>query len=332
MGGRVPRARQNHADILEDRGDRRMRLVHGDLDGADTREGRKDRVGHRARRALQELVIGILERRDGGCHHIGIGHCVRQVIAARGFRQIGAQLEIDDKTLADLGLVIHHAMAGVDDEALDEDGVGHCFSSIAAATRSACTVSATSWARMILAPLRAAITCAAIEPPRRCCGSEGVTVEMKRLREAPTRMGRPNERNSPRRPSAIMLCSGVLPKPMPGSSTIFSRAMPALAAMSSERPKKSAMSCMMSSAGSALSRLCMTTTGTLRAATRPAMLPSRCRPQTSLAMTAPQSSAQATTSAFMLSMETGTPSATTSLSTGSRRRSSSFTVTGCEPP
>ncbi len=32
MSGRLPLAHQHHADILEDRGDRRMRLVHGDLD------------------------------------------------------------------------------------------------------------------------------------------------------------------------------------------------------------------------------------------------------------------------------------------------------------
>src|SRR5215510_2724168 len=331
MGGRVPRARQHHADILKDRGDRRMRLVHRDLDGPDARKGRKDRVGHGARRALQELVIGVLERRDRGCHHIGIRHGVGEVIAERGFRQIGIQLEIDDKALSDLGLVIHHAMAGVDDEALDEDGVGHCFSSIAAATRSACTVSATSWARMILAPFRAAITCAAIEPPRRCCGSEGVTLEMKRFREAPTSIGSPNERSSPSRASAIMLCSGVLPKPMPGSSTIFSRAMPALSAMSSERAKKPAMSAMMSIDGSALSRLCMTTTGTLRSAISLAMSVSCCRPQTSLVMAAPRSSAQEATADFMVSMETGTPSATTSRNTGSSRRSSSSTVTGFEP-
>ncbi len=59
-------------------------------------------------------------------------------------------------------------------------------------TRSACTVSATSWARMMFAPFRAAIRCAAIEPPRRCDGSDGVTLAMKRLREAPTRMGWPS--------------------------------------------------------------------------------------------------------------------------------------------
>ena len=98
------------------------------------------------------------------------------------------------------------------DDALDEDGVRHRRSSIAAATRSACTVSATSWVRMIRAPPFAAIRCAAIEPPSRCCGSDGVTLEMKRLREAPTRIGSPNERSSPRRATtwcASTTCSPV---------------------------------------------------------------------------------------------------------------------------
>ena len=43
---------------------------------------------------------------------------------------------------------------------------------------------------------------------------------MKRLREAPTSSGRPNDLSSASRAMAVMLCSGVLPKPMPGSSTI----------------------------------------------------------------------------------------------------------------
>ncbi len=81
-------------------------------------------------------------------------------------RSVG-QFEIDDETLPDLGLMFHHAMAGMDDDAGDEDGIGHCLSSIAAATRSDCTVSDTSWVRMIRAPPLAAIRCAAIEPPSR---------------------------------------------------------------------------------------------------------------------------------------------------------------------
>ena len=58
--------------------------------------------------------------------------------------------------------------------------------------------------------------------------------------------------SSSSRASAVMLCSGVLPKPMPGSSTMFSREMPALSAISSERAKKAAISFMMSMPASTL--------------------------------------------------------------------------------
>ena len=95
-----------------------------------------------------------------------------------------------------------------------------------------------------------ASTLAAIEPPMRCCGFDGETESMKRLRDSPISSGRPNARSSESRAIVVMLCSGVLPKPMPGSSTICSRAMPARAAISSERAKKSSTSAMMSSAGS----------------------------------------------------------------------------------
>ncbi len=62
---------------------------------------------------------------------------------------------------------------------------------------------------------------------------------MKRLRDAPTSSGRPKLRKVSSRAMQAMLCSGVLPKPMPGSSTIRSRAMPAVQAISSEREKNS---------------------------------------------------------------------------------------------
>ena len=74
-------------------------------------------------------------------------------------------------------------------------------------------------------------TCAAIEPPIRRSGGAGETLSMKRLREAPTRSGSPKALSRPSRAIASMLCSGVLPKPMPGSSTMRSRAMPARAAI-----------------------------------------------------------------------------------------------------
>ena len=115
--------------------------------------------------------------------------------------------------------------------------------------------------------------------------------------------------NSANRAIIVMLCSGVLPKPIPGSSTMRSRAMPARAAMSSERAKKAFTSAMMSMRRIGASRLCMTITGTPCSATTRAMSGSRCRPHTSLTIAAPCSSAQAATLALMVSIETGRPSA-----------------------
>src|SRR6185437_1870835 len=237
LAGRLPRPDQDHADIVENRGDRRVRLVHGDLDDGDAGKRRQDRLGDRAGSAFQQLVIDVLEGGGRGRDHVGIGNRVGEAIGARGFRQIGRQFEVDDEALANLGLMLHHAVAGMDHDAGDEDRIAHRLSSIAAATRSACTVSATSWVRMIRAPRCAASRCAAIEPPRRWCGSDGEITPMKRLRDAPTKSGSLNTLSSSSRASAVMLWCWVLPKPMPGSSTIFSVAMPALAAIASERSK-----------------------------------------------------------------------------------------------
>ena len=153
---------------------------------------------------------------------------------------------------------------------------------------------------------------AAIDPPSRRSGGAGDTLSMKRLRDAPTRSGRPNDFSSASREMAMMLCSGVLPKPMPGSSTMRSRAMPARSAISSEREKNAVMSAMMSIAGSAASRLCMMITGT-------AVLRHHAG-HVGIALQAPdviddgrarRPAPSRRPSAFMVSIETGTPSATT---------------------
>src|SRR6202522_515200 len=69
----LPGARQDDADIVENRGDRRVRLVHGHLDGADARKRGQYGVGNGAGGALQQFIIGILEGRRRGRDHVGIG-------------------------------------------------------------------------------------------------------------------------------------------------------------------------------------------------------------------------------------------------------------------
>src|ERR1700722_6103431 len=149
MRGMLPGAYQDYADIVEDRGDRRVRLVNGDLDGADARKRGQDGVGDGTGGAFQQFVIGVSEGCRRGRDHIGIGNGIGETIGARGFRQIGGEFEIDHETLTHLGLMFHDAVAGMDDDACNEDRIGHPWPSIAAAPRKACTVSDTSWVRMI---------------------------------------------------------------------------------------------------------------------------------------------------------------------------------------
>lgn len=77
----------------------------------------------------------------------------------------------------------------------------------------------------------------------------------------------------------------------PGSSTISESARPARWAIASDRSKKASMSATMSRSGSIVSRLCMMMTGAPCAAATVAMSGSRWRPQTSLTIRAPASSA-----------------------------------------
>src|SRR3954465_9804471 len=78
ISGLFSRAGENYADVVEDRGDRRMRLVNGDLDGADAGKRGQNGVGDRAGGAFQQLVVGVFERRSRGRDHAGIGDRVDQ--------------------------------------------------------------------------------------------------------------------------------------------------------------------------------------------------------------------------------------------------------------
>jgi len=60
--------------------------------------------------------------------------------------------QVELEGLADLGLMLHHAVVGVQRQSIDEHLIGHLMFRSAAATRSAWMVSATSWVRMMAAP------------------------------------------------------------------------------------------------------------------------------------------------------------------------------------
>src|SRR5262245_53380493 len=323
---------QRYADVVKFRSNRSMRLVDRDPHRADAMKSRKDGIGNAARGRLNQPIALSTEGFGDAFDDLVVRDGVDDFVGACSRRKINFEVEVDRETLPHPGLVRHDAVIGVQRQAADEYAISHRAASIAALTRKACTVSATSWARTIAAPFCTASRWAEIEPPMRPSGDDGVMVLMKRLRDAPTKSGNPKRVNSPSRARQVMLCSGVLPKPIPGSSTIDSRAMPAWAAISSEREKKAITSETMSISGSALSRLCITMTGTSRLATSVAMSASRCKPHTSLTMAAPMSIAQAASEDLIVSIETGKPSLITSGRMGARRAFSSSADTGTAPP
>ena len=110
------------------------------------------------------------------------------------------------------------------------------------------------------------------------------------------------------------------------------RGMPARSASASERSKKPRMSASMSTSGSTVSRLCMTTTAAPLSATTPAIAGSFCNPQTSLTIETPAAMARRAISALYVSIETGAETAATSGPiSGARRRHSSSSGTGVWP-
>src|SRR6516164_282823 len=244
-------AHDGDADVGKGRGDGRVRLVHGDLHARDLREATQHGFGDRAGGGFHQSVAARAEGEALDIDDLVVAHRVRELVGARRLAQIDVEHNVEPESLPDRALVLHHAVIGVHGKAGHEYGIGHRALRIAPTTRSACTVSATSWVRMIAAPPKTARTWAAIDPPSRWSGGAGETLSMKRLREAPTRRGCPNDLRSPMRAMAVRLCSAVLPKPMPGSSTMLCRAIPACVAISSEREKNAEISAMMSIDGSA---------------------------------------------------------------------------------
>src|SRR5260370_20557035 len=92
---------------------------------------------------------------------------MRELVGARSRGEVDVEHEVEVEGLPDLRLVLHHAVISVQRKPGDEDGIGHLALPMAAATRSACTVSAPSCVRMIAAPPPTARRSAAIDPPSR---------------------------------------------------------------------------------------------------------------------------------------------------------------------
>ena len=185
-----------------------------------------------------------------------------------------------------------------------------------------------------LAPARAA---ARLGASRRPASGMPAIRPRKALREAPSSTGQPRPASRPSRSINATFCSGVLPKPIPGSSAMRARGMPAASSVAMRPARwvrtRQAMSpgaiCACMLRGS-VPGICISTTGAARAATRAAAAGSWRRAVTSLMMRAPASSAAAMVAAWRVSTETGACGARARM-TGRMRRSSSAGGTGSAP-
>src|SRR5436190_8454973 len=140
------------ADVFESSGDRGVRLVDGDADGRDLSEAIEHGIGDGASGGFHQAVAFGAERLARRIDHLVVADGVGELVGAGGLREIEIEHEIELEGLADLGLVLHHAMIGVQRQPTHEHLVGHVLFRRAAATRNAWMVSATSWVRMIEAP------------------------------------------------------------------------------------------------------------------------------------------------------------------------------------
>ncbi len=127
----------------------------------------EDRIGDCAGRGLDQPIALGAERPARDLDDLVVADRVGQLVGMRGGREIDVKDEIELEGLSDFGLMLHHAVIGMQRKAGNEDGIGHRASRMAFATRSACTVSATSWVRTMAAPLSTATRWLTIEPPRR---------------------------------------------------------------------------------------------------------------------------------------------------------------------
>src|ERR1700732_4724784 len=140
---------QRHPDIGKDRGDRRMRLAHRHPYRGHACKPRQQSVRDRAGGRFDQPVALRREGAVRGLHDGRVGHRVDELVRAALSLEVDRQFEVEHEPLADLGFVLHHAVMSMDHKPAHEDPIAHLAARMAAATFNACTVSATSWARMM---------------------------------------------------------------------------------------------------------------------------------------------------------------------------------------
>src|SRR4029079_14150139 len=106
-------AKDRDADVFESGGDRGVRLVDGDADRRDLSEAVEHGIGDGARGGFDQAVALGAERLARGIDHLVVSDGVSELVGVGGMREIEIKHEIELEGLADLGLVLHHTMIGV---------------------------------------------------------------------------------------------------------------------------------------------------------------------------------------------------------------------------
>src|SRR5262245_48431952 len=109
-------AQDRYADIVEDGGDRRMRLVDGDPHRRHLGEPCEQCLGGNGGGGLDQPEALTGKRAGRGIDDRRVGHGVGELVARAGAGKIDGELEIDDEALSDLFLMRHHAVMGMDEE------------------------------------------------------------------------------------------------------------------------------------------------------------------------------------------------------------------------
>ena len=114
-----------------------MRLVDRDAHTANLRAARQHGVGDRAGSRFHQAIAAAAKRLGHGLNDEIVGNGVFQLVGSRGVAELELELQINLKGLSNLGLVLHHAVIGVQRQSFEKDRVAHRARLIAAVTARA---------------------------------------------------------------------------------------------------------------------------------------------------------------------------------------------------
>src|SRR6266567_5027144 len=141
MTSALPGALERDADIPKGCRNWRVRLVDRDPHGRHLREAFEHRVRNGAGSRLDQPVALCAKNLCRRIHNLIIADRMGELVGARRLAEVDVEDEIERERLANVGLMLQHAMIGMQRKSGDEDSVAHVLLfdavRIALATRTA---------------------------------------------------------------------------------------------------------------------------------------------------------------------------------------------------